>query len=578
MKCTPLVCSALLFFVLAPAAHPQIGGNFGFDEVIQVRIDHADRIAQLRIDALGADITGVRGTTVLANVSPAILADLERLGFHVSVIPDPLVLNPGLRADYHTFAELTAELQSIAAAHPNICSLTSIGDSVQGRELWFMKISDNVDAEEDEPEFKYISSMHGNEPVGMELCLNLINLLVDEYGTDPQITGLVDEVEIWIMPLMNPDGYVNHSRYNAQGVDLNRNFPDRVKDPNNTTTGRAVETKHVMNWAFGRSSILSANFHTGALVVNYPYDSDPNPWASYSATPDDALIIEQSLTYSSLNIPMYNSPTFSQGITNGIAWYLIYGGMQDWNYVWMGCNEVTVELSNTSWPSYNKIAGLWDDNRDSMLAYMEWCLRGVRGVVTDSVTGLPVEAAVRVTGIDHDVFTDPDVGDFHRMLLPGTYTLEFTAAGYQPKTVTNVSVGTGSATVVDAVLIPEGGSDPIPDLKVNGSDGPITISPADTLRVTAALDPGNLGGVAMDWWVFVDTPQGYYSFMPAGSRWIKVSAPQRTHDGALFNLPPRQILNTSGIPVGAYTFTFAVDALDNVFQGTYSDTAQVTIQ
>jgi len=339
-----------------------------------------------------------------------------------------------------------------------------------------------------------------------------------------------------------------------------------------------VETKHVMNWAFGSSSILSANFHTGALVVNYPYDSDPNPWASYSATPDDALIIEQSLDYSSFNSPMYNSSTFSQGITNGIAWYLVYGGMQDWNYVWMGCNEVTVELSNTSWPSFNKIAGLWNDNHDSMLAYMEWCLRGVRGVVTDSVTGQPVDATVRITGIDHDVSTDPDAGDYHRMLLPGTYTVEFTAAGYQPKTVTNVSVGTGSATVVDAVLVPEGGTDPIPDLKVNGSDGPITISPSDTLKVTAALDPGSQGGAAMDWWIFVDTPQGYYSFIPGGNRWIKVSAPQRTYDGALFDLSPRQILSVSNLPAGAYTFTFAVDALDNVFQGTYSDTALVTVQ
>jgi len=576
--CT-LLLACLLVLLLAPAVLAQAGGDFGFDEVIRVRIDHVDRIALQRLDALGADIAGVRGTTADAYVSPEILADLQRLGFYITVVPDPLVRNPGLRVGYHTFAELTAELQSIAAAHPNICSLASIGDSVQGRELWFMKISDNVTVEENEPEFKYISTMHGDEPVGMELCLELVNLIVNEYGTDPQITDLVNEAEIWIMPLMNPDGYTNGSRYNAQGVDLNRNFPDRVRDPYNTTTGRAVETKHVMNWAFGRASVLSANFHTGALVVNYPYDSDPNYWTSYSATPDDALIIEQSLAYSSLNGPMYNSSTFSQGITNGVAWYLIYGGMQDWNYVWMGCNEVTVELSNTKWPSYNKIAGLWSDNRDSMLAYMEWCLRGVRGVVTDSVTGQPVAATVRVTGIDHDVFTDPDVGDYQRMLLPGTYTVEFTAAGYQQKTVTNVSVTSGSATVVDAALVPEGGSDPVPDLKVNGSDGPITINASDTLTVTAALDPGGLAGTAMDWWIFVDTPPGYFSYKPGGGgRWVKVSAPQRTYGGDLFTLAPRQILKMSGLPTGAYTFTFAVDALDNVFQGTYADTAQVTVQ
>jgi hypothetical protein len=202
--------------------------------------------------------------------------------------------------------------------------------------------------------------------------------------------------------------------------------------------------------------VLSANFHTGALVVNYPYDSDPDPYAHYSATPDDDLFIAQSLTYSTLNGPMYNNPWFPQGITNGIAWYLVYGGMQDWNYVWMGCNEVTIELCNTSWPPYSQIPGLWDDNRDSMLAYMAWCLKGVRGLVTNSITGSPLAATVEVVGVDHEVYTDPDVGDYHRMLLPGTYSLSFSAEDFQTKMVTGVVVGSGDATLLDVALEPTG--------------------------------------------------------------------------------------------------------------------------
>jgi hypothetical protein len=214
-----------------------------------------------------------------------------------------------------------------------------------------------------------------------------------------------------------------------------------------------------------------------------------------------------------------------------------------------------------------------------MLAYMEWCLKGVRGVVTDSVTGQPVDATVRITGIDHDVFTDPDVGDYHRMLLPGTYSIEFTAAGYQQKIVNNVSVTSGSAAVVDAALVPEGSNDPLPDLKVNGSDGPITILASQNLTVTGALDPGGLAGVAMDWWIFVDTPLGYYSYKPGGGgRWVKVSSPERTYNGGLMNLAPTQLLSMSNLPAGTYDFTFAVDALDNIYEGTYIDTAQVVVQ
>ncbi len=102
---------------------------------------------------------------------------------------------------------------------------------MQGRDLWVLKITDNPDVEEDEPEFKYSANHHGDETVGIEMTLRLAELLVDNYGTDPTLTELVDEMEIWLWPIYNPDGYVAGSRYNANGVDLNRDFPDRFTDP-----------------------------------------------------------------------------------------------------------------------------------------------------------------------------------------------------------------------------------------------------------------------------------------------------------------------------------------------------------
>lgn len=441
----------LLFFVVLTV--PCHALDFEEHYIRIENTDQADRAYLTTIISIDS-VEGESGTLHAYVNSKEMIERLRDEGFEVSVIPTALDLNPGLRAGYHTFFELTQELSDVVAAYPDLCQLHNIGNSYQGKALWFMKISDNVNVEEDEPEFKYISSMHGDEVVGMELCLELIHLLTDQYGVDPQITHLVNNVEIWIMPLMNPDGYTEGNRYNGQGLDLNRDFPDRVMDPNNTWVGRATETQHVMKWGFTHSPVLSGNFHGGALVVNYPYDSDPNPYANYSAAPDDALIIEQSLTYSKLNGPMYNSSSFNQGITNGVAWYLIYGGMQDWNYVWMGCNDVTIEVSNNKWPSYNQIPGFWNDNRESMLAYMEECLKGVRGVVTNSVTGEPLNATVRIIGIDHDVFTDPDVGDYHRMLLPGTYTVRVSAEGFLREDVPGVVVGSGDAVRLDVALDP----------------------------------------------------------------------------------------------------------------------------
>ena len=408
---------------------------------------------------LDVDIARVVGGVATVYVTPEEFHKIQTRGLQIRWIPNRAKLyadslwqatkgtaNP--MAAYHTYEELTAALDSIADAHPTLCRLDSIGASVQGKALWFMKISDNVSLEEDEPEFKYISTMHGNEPVGMEMCIYLIEYLVDNYGSDSLATFLVDETEIWIMPLMNPDGYASASRLNHNGVDLNRDFPDFVTDPNNDTTGREPETKAIMLWEGPQSSILSANFHTGALVVNYPWDS------THEYNPDDTLFHHISLTYSSYNPPMWSSPEFTHGVVRGSEWYVIHGGMQDWNYCWMGCNEVTIELSNTFWPPASTLPDYWDDNRESMLHYMARVHDGVRGLVTDANTGLPVAATVTVEGIDHEVYTDADVGDYHRMLLPGTYTLNFSATGYTPQTIPDVAVVSESTTVLDVELYP----------------------------------------------------------------------------------------------------------------------------
>ena len=183
---------------------------------------------------------------------------------------------PRQPSGYPTYDQIVAQLQNRAASYPSICRIFDIGLTVQNRHIYALKITDNPDVEEDKPEFKWIANMHGDEVTGLFMCLNMIDYLLQNYGSVQRVTDLVNGVEIWIVPTMNPDGYMLGQRYNASGADLNRSFPEgsgSSPDPN-SPTGHPIEVQDIMYWSFAHSFTLAANLHGGELVANYPFDND----------------------------------------------------------------------------------------------------------------------------------------------------------------------------------------------------------------------------------------------------------------------------------------------------------------
>lgn len=463
---------------------------------------------------------------------------------------------------YHGYTSLTSLMQGWAAAYPNICRMYSIGQSVQGRELWVLKISDNPDANEDEPEMKYVATMHGNEAIATEMLIYLAEDLLGDYGTDPRLTALVDGMEIHLMLMMNPDGNTSGTRTNAHGVDLNRNFPDPYTSPNNTSVGREPETAAVMAWTQGKDFDLSANFHSGALLVNYPYDNNASGSSVYTACPDDDLFIQMSLSYSTPNSPMYNG-AFPQGITNGADWYAVSGGMQDWNYIYEGGMEVVVELSDTYMPDALQLPTYYSNNRESLLAYMEWAFRGVRGIVTSAATGLPLPGVeVRVTGRNYATWSAAAVGDYHRILLPGTYSLTFSKAGYVSQTLTGVTVASGNATVRNVALVPVVAA---PDLSlgtvtvVDGGNG--RLDPGETATLQIALtNVGTTNATSLSGLLSSSSPditvnsgaQSYGTVAPGGSATasfsVSTSASTPVGSAVSFNLAASCTELTESLP------------------------------
>jgi carboxypeptidase D len=188
------------------------------------------------------------------------------------IVPDKLAEQQGWKhsaefeRDFHSYSQMMTELQNIANTYPDITRLYDLGHSVQGRVLWGLKITDNPDSEENEPEVRICGLHHGNEYMSAELPLNLAFLLSQNYGVNTSITDLVDNREIWIIPMVNPDGREAGTRYNAHGIDLNRNYGYM---PENSNPYSEPETRAIRDNALQNNYVLSLSFHCSGNIVNY---------------------------------------------------------------------------------------------------------------------------------------------------------------------------------------------------------------------------------------------------------------------------------------------------------------------
>lgn len=368
---------------------------------------------------------------------------------------------------YHSNQELYNFLLNVSQAYPTITKLHSIGRSVRGTELWVLVVGQSVKSPVLlRPNVKYVGNIHGNEVVGRELLLHFTEHLVTGYGHDYNVTRLLNTTTVHILPTINPDGFQAadpkdcigvKGRNNANGADLNRNFPDFFQE---NRVQRQAETRAVMSWINDTHFVLSANLHGGTVVANYPFDSYVGTmiWSQQSLSPDDDVFQHLARTYSVHHATMshhepcdHEDQPFHDGITNGAQWYPLIGGMQDYNYVRAGCYELTLELSCCKYPPSSELPKFWEDNRHSMLIYLQQVHMGVKGLVLD-VNNNPVSnAIVTVEGREQVPFRTSHLGEYFKLLLPGAYTLMVSEAGRGVVTAP-FHVVSGTVTRLDLAL------------------------------------------------------------------------------------------------------------------------------
>lgn len=352
-----------------------------------------------------------------------------------TLLPINRVVRPpfGPFEDYHTYTSLTAELKSLAEKFPSLTTLVSAGTTVEGRQMWYMRLTNkNVNTPE-KPKLLYISSMHGDEVTGKEMMIYLIRDLLLRHGTDAEVTKLLDYNELFIMPSMNPDGTERHQRFNAKGVDLNRDFPE-LNEPEFSVAGRAPETKAIMELHREHHFLTALNFHGGALCVNIPWDSKANQAGSFFA--DNTFMLSVANEYAQANAPMFaeSSGSFTNGVTYGFEWYQILGGMQDWASFFRQSVHATIEISSIKWPNASQLPNFWKDNQQALFQFLVRGATGLHLKVIDASGNVLKDVTVETSSSKRGLFFP--LGYTHRPTIVEPQQVTVRAPGFISQTLT----------------------------------------------------------------------------------------------------------------------------------------------
>jgi carboxypeptidase T len=347
----------------------------------------------------GVDVLGVRDGAMEVVASPAQADALRERGLTLDLTGDWKALlakrsggvSRSAAADfpagdegYHTYDEMVAALQSAVSSHPDITSLSSIGDSYEGRQIPIIKISDNAATDEDEPEVLFTCNMHAREHLTTEMCLHIVDRFTSGYGSDPTVTGFVDSREIYVVPSLNPDGStydISGGEYqgwrkNRQpnsdgtvGTDPNRNFPylwgccggssgsTSAEDYRGPSASSAPEVAAIE--AFVNSRVVGGvqqikghiDFHTFSELVLWPFGHTND-------TVTEGMTQEEYDRFQSIGKEMAASNGYTPDQSSGL--YITDGDINDW--MW-GAQRV-LSYCFEMYPSDGGIDGFYPPDED----------------------------------------------------------------------------------------------------------------------------------------------------------------------------------------------------------------------
>lgn len=365
-----------------------------------VRVPISSKPQLLQLVSSGLDVAYVQpGEFVDIVADSEEVAVLQLLGFSPFVaVPDLRGQGAGLlgaaMGGYHTYSEVKTFLDSVAAARPDLVSpVFTIGQSLEGREIWGIKVSNIPTGSDGRPEVFYNALTHAREPAGMEVLLFTIRHLLQNYGIDPFVTTLLNTRDLYFVPVVNPDGYVHNQTTNpagggfwrknrrlnangSRGVDLNRNYgylwgynnlgssPSQSSDVyRGTGPFSEPETQRIRDFALSRNFSVEVHYHTYSNLWLFP-------WGYTTGLAEDYWVFRAMADSCVQHNNYLPSPSWQLYFTNGTSVDWSYGNFIPGRKVFAFTPEVGGP-SDGFWPPASRIPALCAENLMPNL-FMAW--------------------------------------------------------------------------------------------------------------------------------------------------------------------------------------------------------------
>ncbi len=418
--------------------------TFATEKLVELRIFSRNDISKILKE--GFTITDRKNDFLYILTDEEGILRLRNLGYLVRVIyEDYQIEMEKISLQYPSFEEVLYQLDSLARRFPEITKLETLGYS-GNYPILAMKITDNPLREEEEPEIKITGSHHGNEKISTAICLYYIKRLLNEYYENPLINYLINEREIWIIPILNSYGYVMNRRYNNNNVDLNRDYGYMWYGSGNSPFPLSQnETRIMRELSINNNFSFSYDYHSAASYVNYLWDFHPKD------PPDSNYIIYLSQRYADST---YGSSTTRLIPINGYDWYEVRGSSQDYLFGIFGTLSWTIETQQPT--SQAKIDSICLVNYRAFIDILTIMKKGIVGKVIDSITNEPIPALITFYSPKRwHIYNDPYLGDFYKGLKEGEYNMKVFASGYYPKIMENIIVSPDTATEILIKLLPQ---------------------------------------------------------------------------------------------------------------------------